>query len=373
MISFGPLSLTLLFGSLQGLILACLLFTVPTNKGANRFLALLIMAVASMITPYTIGFAGFYDAYPWLSFAPFATSLSFGPLLYFYAFRLTGGQLPKHWWLHFVPYFIQFLNQALVFPLPIATKNWWDGVAYAYIISPTLTVAALVSVAVYGAATWRRYRTYYAFLENTRTDGVRFDPSWIAHVLIALCAMALVWSGFAIADAMNPERTYFDRFWMYVGLSLLAIYLGVEGRRNAHIPFPVFDLSLQAVAEPQRDEGRSWGDLASALNMRVDQDQLWRDPDITVASLARALATNTGYISRALNEGMGVSFSTFINQKRVAALKAKLSEPSESRDLLTLAFEFGFNSKASFNRAFSEYTGMSPSAYRRASHSKADR
>ncbi|WP_236823428.1 helix-turn-helix domain-containing protein [Blastomonas sp. RAC04] len=36
----------------------------------------------------------------------------------------------------------------------------------------------------------------------------------------------------------------------------------------------------------------------------------------------------------------------------------------DPRDLLTLAFDAGFNSKASFNRAFLDMAGMSPSQWR---------
>jgi AraC-like DNA-binding protein len=377
MIAFGPLSITLLFGAAQGVVLAILLLNSRNNQVANRFLAGLILAIAMMVVPYIIGFAGFYDAYPWLSFSPFATSMSFGPLLYFYALTLTGGTLPRHAWLHFGPYAAQFLSQALVFPLPLTTKNWWDSVAHAPFIAPAFTIAALVSIAIYGWATWRRYRAYVRFLEDTRSDGVRFDPSWIAHFLLALCAMALVWSGFFLADVIDPQRNYFDRFWLYCGLSLLAAYLGVEGWRNAGLSYPSLQpdqiseaAGRSGAEESGATETKPWRRIAQGLALALEDGELWRDPNITVAALAKALGTNTSYVSRALNEGLGVTFSAFVNQRRVRALQALLDDPAEDRDLLALAFEVGFNSKASFNRAFATFAGVSPSAYRRASHSR---
>lgn len=53
-----------------------------------------------------------------------------------------------------------------------------------------------------------------------------------------------------------------------------------------------------------------------------------------------------------------------INRRRVAAVQALLAAPAEQRDLLTVALDVGFNSKASFNRAFQDFAGMSPSAWR---------
>lgn len=61
MIEFGVLSISLMVGTAQGLVLALMLWRVVINRAANRWLALLIVAVAALITPYIIGFAGFYD------------------------------------------------------------------------------------------------------------------------------------------------------------------------------------------------------------------------------------------------------------------------------------------------------------------------
>jgi AraC-like DNA-binding protein len=60
-----------------------------------------------------------------------------------------------------------------------------------------------------------------------------------------------------------------------------------------------------------------------------------------------------------------MSFSKFVNQRRVEAVKRRLEDETDARDLMTIALEAGFNSKASFNRAFGEIAGMTPSAFRR--------
>ena len=49
MIEFGVLSISLLVGTAQGLVLALMLWRVATNRAANRWLALLIVAVAALI------------------------------------------------------------------------------------------------------------------------------------------------------------------------------------------------------------------------------------------------------------------------------------------------------------------------------------
>ncbi len=89
------------------------------------------------------------------------------------------------------------------------------------------------------------------------------------------------------------------------------------------------------------------------------------DPDLSLATLARRLGTNTHHLSRALNEGLGLNFSSFIGRLRSETVATAL-RADDRRDLLDLALEAGFSSKASFNRSFFATFATTPSAYRRA-------
>jgi AraC-like DNA-binding protein len=364
MITFGPMSITLLICALQGFLLATLLLMAKHNQTANRYLALLIMAVAALITPFIIGYAGFYDKWPRLSFAPFSYTLAFGPLIYFYTISLVDTQ-PKRTWPHFIPVLIQFLADALVFPLPLDTKNWWDGVAHAPIISPLFEGATLLSIAAYGTVAYRRYQRYRRWLDDNRTDGVDFDPSWVRNFLIALAVVGLIWLGFVIANWRNPARNYFDQFWLYVTFSGLVIYLGIAGWRHSETAFPrPSPPEPEPLATPSADNRRNWAEQGQLWLLEIDRSEIWRDSELTLASLTRRLGTNTSYLSRGLNEAAGENFNAIINRRRVAAVQQWLASPTETRDILTLAFDAGFNSKASFNRAFADFVGVSPTAWR---------
>lgn len=363
MIVFGPMSITLLICALQGLLLAGLLLSAHRNTAANRCLALLIVAVAALMTPYIIGYAGFYDKWPWLSFAPLSYTLAFGPLLYLYTATLIGLQ-PARVWPHFVPVSVQFVAYAAVFPLPLPIKNWWNTIVHAPIIDPAFDIAALSSIAVYSAAAYHRYRAYRAWLEENRTDGVDFEPSWIRNFIVALAVIGLVWSGFMIAKWANPARDYFDQFPLYVGFSVLVLYLGIGGWRHSETQFPAADAPAPVDLVESAVPGRDWAAQGRIWLVRIDAEQLWRDPALTLAGLARILGTNTTYLSRGLGAAAGENFNSIINRRRVAEMQRLLTMPAEKRDLLTLAFDVGFNSKASFNRAFLDLAGMSPSQWR---------
>ena len=94
-----------------------------------------------------------------------------------------------------------------------------------------------------------------------------------------------------------------------------------------------------------------------------DGDQNAGSGDLTLAVVARRLGTNTAFLSRALNEGLGINFSTLVNRIRSESV-AEAIRSGAGTYMLTLALDAGFASKASFNRAFSATYGMPPSAYR---------
>lgn len=383
MIRFGMWSTLLLLGSLHGLVVAALLSAARRNRVANRFLAALLVGVVLMITPYTIGYAGFYDAYPWLTFAPFYWQLGFGPALYFYVRQLGSDALPRGWGWHFAPAAVQGGYYLAVFCLPLQTKWHWDDTGHQHWILPVQDSALLASLAIYWWCAMARYREYQTWLEANSGQREELRLGWLRGFLWAVAFVVGVGLVFQLIDAAVTPLDYFDYFPFYVVLSGLVYYLGIEGWRHAAQVFPPMRPAIDAAPVPpgpdpveeagQADDapaGRDWRAQAERWAERVAAGQWWREPDLSLADLARRLGTNTQYLSRALNEGLGQSFSDFVNRQRIDAAQRRLDEDA-SLEILTIALEVGFGSKASFNRAFRTYTGQTPSAWRsRAARSK---
>jgi AraC-like DNA-binding protein len=62
-----------------------------------------------------------------------------------------------------------------------------------------------------------------------------------------------------------------------------------------------------------------------------------------------------------INQGFQQNFNDFINNYRIEAVKQKLQlGEQKTQTLLGIAYDCGFNSKATFNRAFKKVTGVSP-------------
>ena len=346
--------------SVQLLTIAVAVSRQDANRTANRMLAAVLVVLTGVITPYSIGFAGAYDAWRWLTFAPFALTLALPPLLFGYTHALVRGRLPDRFGLHLVPVALQLAYFLVCFALPLDARwDWYTG-GHARFVSPLFEVALLVSLSVYAALSLRRLSAYRRDLAEARSDDDRFAAAWLSRVIVALVAVLAIYAAFTVWDWISGGIDYFQETGLYLCLAGIGLYLAVEGWRHAGLRFPVPapTSTLETAAGPD------WPAVAADFDARVREAGWAREPDLSLPVLARRLATNTGRLSRTINQGLGVNFSAWINGLRAEAVATALDSGSQE-DLLTLAFDAGFSSKASFNRAFHARYGVAPSRYRR--------
>lgn len=104
--------------------------------------------------------------------------------------------------------------------------------------------------------------------------------------------------------------------------------------------------------------------LASSLKLYMEHEQPYLEPELTLLQLARAVNLSANDLSQVINEQFGVNFFDFINSYRVEAFKKSIANGEmNNKTMIGIAMEAGFNSKASFNRAFKKMTGQTPTEY----------
>lgn len=150
---------------------------------------------------------------------------------------------------------------------------------------------------------------------------------------------------------------------LYAGLAAIAIYLAIESWRQTRVAYPTLEALAPSEPAAPASAARDWGAQGRAWADIVRREAWAAEPELSLTTLAARLGTNTGYLSRAINEGLGVNFSTFVNDLRSEAVAERMDQGATA-SVLRLALEAGFSSKASFNRAFRNRFGQTPQAYR---------
>ncbi|MGC4037628.1 MAG: AraC family transcriptional regulator [Chitinophagaceae bacterium] len=102
-----------------------------------------------------------------------------------------------------------------------------------------------------------------------------------------------------------------------------------------------------------------------SLNKFIQKTKIYLEPEISLEELSAKSGIPKHHLTQLLNERLQKNFYSFINEYRIAEAVEKLKNSNETINILSLAYDCGFNSKSSFNNYFKKVTGFTPSAYRK--------
>lgn len=352
-----------LAAAVQAVVLAVAL-GLARERAANRWLALALLVLAGMLIVYPLGWRGRGEVPVWLAFLPVNLPLALGPLLYATARSTAQRPWGRGAWLHGVAPALQLLYLATLSLLPGDSAAGWKDDVHDPAIKPLIEFAVLISLAGYAAGGLRLLRGFRGRLAAARSDADLHDARWLFRLLATLIV------AFGVVGAVRIYTHFvgeLDSGVYLVWLAIWSAWLGVEGWRVAGVPAP--DLG-ETAGDGAADHGDAaparadWAALGTDWEARLRDAGWWREPDLTLAGLARRLGTNTLYLSRAINEGLGMNFNEMVNRLRAEEVALQI-ERGGAANLLPLALEAGFSSKATFNRAFRARYRVSPSDYRR--------
>jgi AraC-like DNA-binding protein len=112
-------------------------------------------------------------------------------------------------------------------------------------------------------------------------------------------------------------------------------------------------------------DGTKLDEYAAVLMAFMEKSRIYLDPDLSLDALASRLKMSRHHLTQLLNDRLMKNFYSFINEYRIGVAIAKLDDPAAEVNILSLAFDCGFNSRSSFNNYFKKITGYTPSAYRK--------
>ena len=100
------------------------------------------------------------------------------------------------------------------------------------------------------------------------------------------------------------------------------------------------------------------------LEQAMLDSQAFLNPDLTVARFARRMRIPTRSVSHTINCEYGANFNRWVNRFRIEKSQQLMTEQPDA-SLTNLLLESGFQNKSTFNAAFREQIGTSPSLWRK--------
>ena len=349
------------------LICALIFLTRKTEVRASLFLSAFLIVCVLGAGPQIIGYAGFYDVWPGLTFFPlFFLELWLGPLIYLHAFSLMQKK-PLGWRKYLlVPGCIQVLYYCWAFWGLGNYQNKWDYNAAFHLpyIIPLESILGILLMGFAIVAIWKTIRTYRKHLDHTSSAVIEYDPVWLRNLIIGIAFTGLLYAGLEILELFLPID-YDTAFPILCLIMAIVAWLSIEAVWRLSKPFPKLPIrpTLDNNTDNVDTRERDWSKEAETLKQQIVDNAWFLEPRLSIRELASRMGTNESYISRMLNTGLNQSFNSFINGLRIEHAQQAIRGGSHS--MLAVALDSGFNSKATFNRVFRDMTGMTPTQYRK--------
>jgi AraC-like DNA-binding protein len=127
-----------------------------------------------------------------------------------------------------------------------------------------------------------------------------------------------------------------------------------------------FDFFPENAGPREPDHKPIDSELETRLMQLFQEDQAFREEGLTIGRLADRLAVPEYRLRRLINGGLGYrNFNDFLNRFRIQAACEILLDPAQKQTpVVRIAMDLGYRSLASFNKAFRELTGKTPTEYR---------
>ncbi len=296
-----------------------------------------------------------------------------GPLLWLYTKSLTevGFRLNRgHLW-HFVPFALGYLF-FLLFIFSGSTMDPFLRNIVAFFKMGSL-LAYLITVLI--KLKKHRIRVEHIF-SNIEEKNLR----WIAFLSWGILIIWAIGGGSLLLD--NLTSVHIPQYGGLMSHVSLCVFIFLMGYFGLNQP-SVFNAST-ILQGRKKEMGKSKSgkyknsglDLEGSKKIQkellnlMNATQPYLIKELTLYDLADQLQVQSNHLSQVINSLEGKNFFDFINMYRVESAKEKiLLNSHQNLTLLGIGFESGFNSKASFNRAFKKNTGQTPTEFKKMNES----
>lgn len=363
--------------ALNLIILFIAFFFRKDNTLPNKILALILLDTAISFLGNATIVGGYFTQFPYLFFLSWCTSAFFGPLVFTYTCLFTGANINWKHPIWLAAFFIAVFG--LSFPATYLLLAAAERPAFAMSLLNEPLPWQMTAINIFGmlmiwigvtAAAFKTIR-YKKRLVKTVSN---LDKTKLVFIISFVILVGTLTLATTILYLVLPQHLV---EYLYLPCLITCIYFFIlfyTFRHHTIFTTETYGKFLQDTL-PAREEmaiadiqlvSLPKGEL-QVLAQRVEaylmQSDIYTNPDLTIGILAKGMNVSADKISTVINKEMNKNFFDLINEKRVDKSKELLTNKINQMTIEAIAYEAGFNSRASFYRAFKKCTSLTPSQY----------
>jgi AraC-like DNA-binding protein len=331
-----------------------------------------VFIVSSTIVIYQ---SGYYNAFRFFDGIYMSSMLLLHPLFYFYIRSLITNKFKSRLYLlHFLPSIVTFVI-ATIFYLQLSKEG---AISYltGYILgepSGSLTIQLLyrlftsskyihaIQAIVYFILVFKLLSKHQKAVDQIFSAPDHYKLGWLVSFNIIYSVMSLAG---AIANLIPTSITYSTTsiidFTMLI-FGIFTFFVGIKGLEQKPVG-QIIHLNDKLTSGNETGSIPS-NKLIEKINRYVIDKEAFLNPELKIWDIVEYTGINRSYISQAINTEFLVSFNHYINKLRIDKA-CMLLKTDTKKSIESIAFDSGFNSLSTFNRAFKKFTGLLPSQYR---------
>ncbi len=371
-LSFNIWVLYFVICAFQGFFLIVVINLKKQGSISSRIvLTTLLFVISTILVEYIVQMTGLYMSYPHVIRISGSMWYLLGPLVYLYIKTLVHEDDVWSWKtvLHLTPFIIIFAQSIPYLSRPAAEKleiylRFKDAIPSSSPQAMFYTVGYFLQLLVYLFLNAYKLRNYTVKYKQKVANSQIIYVSWFKKVFVAFAIYQVVELSTVIYFRYNQIRIMEFEYGTVSLLSTFILVVAYTAFMQSSNLFPtLIPIKVEAKEHSLLSQSEIDGHL-ERLKELVINEKPYKDSELKLSDLAKMLSIQPHILSLVINQGLELNFYDFINFYRVEDVKKKLLDSSlQHLSILGIAYEVGFNSKASFYRIFKKATGQTPSEY----------
>ncbi|QKX06077.1 AraC family transcriptional regulator [Aquimarina sp. TRL1] len=293
-----------------------------------------------------------------------------GTLLFFYIKAIYYHKLvsAKVILAHLIPFFLAIL----LCSIPAYHMNNM-GQNIKYNISYSIPCIGLIHFGFYIFKSYKLLRESRSEVKQYYASLYKNDLKWLAIWVKGFFLFFIIDLISGLLISIFTSSLEFVIYFQILYLVSLIWYLGYYGIHQTTVFLPSSILSEEDTSPPSSTsivhidcQSEELILARKKLETIFTDQELFKKQDLSLRETAVTLELSNKKLSHILNECLQTNFYEYVNTHRVRYFCKKVKEgDAEKLTLLAIAYEAGFNSKATFNRVFKKQTGMTPIQFKK--------
>jgi AraC-like DNA-binding protein len=388
-----PWIILIILGTAQTFFLSLTLLIGKNVSATNKWLAAMLLALGANMLEYALMISGVALDYLFIIGLSYPLLFCIGPFYFIYvqsqfkkSFRFSAKQL-----LHFI---VPVLCLLLMLPFYLTPSNEKLKFIESLEQNGTLQIPAgqfaFMIIHILQTAFYFFLAARFMQQSDDRFKEMHSNPVYAAKinyvksfskVFFAWLAIYLITTSLLFVSKKYPVEIDYVTMLTTSVLMFVFSYTVLKNPEvfnefiTEEIPIPEFIPVAEKTPEQETPtvkyrtsvlDQQKIAEIKQKLEQHFTTQKPYHNYDLKLQDVAANISVSSHHISQVINQEYRLNFFDFVNKFRVEEAKKLLeSDQHDNQKMLAIAFDVGFNSKATFNRVFKKFTSLTPSEYRR--------